>query len=87
MRFDEAVDLAKLLVQSGVGVEVLAIGRFVPHEDVKPDTPWYVSFVADGWAKPNVLRSQKDLERFFPQKFRVTEKIERPTSIQEATLF
>ena len=68
MHFEQAVELAEQVRQLGSDVELLAIGRFLPPEDVRPDTPWMVSFKAKGWARPGVLRSPADIDKLKPKQ-------------------
>jgi hypothetical protein len=66
MTFEEAVELARDATRKLRGVEVIALGRFLPVEDVRPDSPWGVSILLPGWVRPRLLNGPDDLDSMIP---------------------
>jgi hypothetical protein len=59
----EATVLA-IQIAKRTDMEVHAIGRFLPVEDLKPDTPWRISVIVYGADRPQMINHQLDLEKF-----------------------
>ncbi|WP_149496225.1 hypothetical protein [Roseiconus lacunae] len=74
MTFDQCVRLAAHIHNSCVGVDVIAVGRFVPPCSVKASTPWKISIAIDGADKPVFIENDKDLmsvmDRYLPKQNR-----------------
>ena len=66
MTFDAAIDLARDVPKKLKGARVLAIGTFLPVDELRPDSPWRVSVIVPGFARPTVLSSERDLESLLP---------------------
>lgn len=67
MNFEQAVELARRIPEVLPGARVLALGFFVPVDELRDDMPWRVSVNAPDWARPRVLNGPEDLQALLPK--------------------
>ncbi len=87
MTFVAAVMLVELIARDYPRLRVIAIGHFLPIEDLQSDSPWLVSVVVPGHERPIVLRSPNDLKRFEPKAEPRIARTPRPKPETQHTLF
>lgn len=87
MQFEDAVALAARVRAEQPAWEVIAIGRFVPVEDLSSSTPWRVSVNVPGFARPRMLNCENDLKDLVPKPIKPV-MAARPSAIApEGMLF
>lgn len=67
MKLEEAVDLARGVMTCDSRVMIIAIGRFLPSDQIKPDSPWMISIHEPGHERPRILRQTSDISQFQPK--------------------
>ena len=60
VNMEDACFLAREIELSYPRVTVLAVGRFVPPENIKSNTPWKISVIVDGDERPKVIASESE---------------------------
>lgn len=65
MTFDQAICVA-VQAQQMKHLRVLAIGHFVPVDELRVDTPWAISVLAKDFSRPTMIRVPSDLDQFKP---------------------
>ncbi len=61
MTFEQAIAAAQSLHLLAPACVVIAIGRFVPSEQITPASPWKLSVLVDG--RRQVIESQAECDR------------------------
>lgn len=87
MQFEDAVALAIRVRGEYPEWEVIAIGRFVPVEELTRSTPWRVSVNVPGFARPRMLNSENDLEDLSPKPAKPVAAARPATPAAEGMLF
>ena len=60
MNMEDACFLAREMELSYPRVTVLAVGRFLPPEEIQPGSPWKISVAVDGDERPKVIASESE---------------------------
>lgn len=68
MTLDEAIQLARDVVACDPQVMIIAIGRFLPSDQIQADSPWMVSIHEPGHERPRVLIGSGDFAQFKPNE-------------------
>lgn len=87
MLFEDAVALATRVRTEHPEWEVIAIGRFVPIEELTPAIPWRVSINVPGFARPRMLNCENDLQDLQPKPTKPIEAARSSAPAPEGMLF
>lgn len=69
MQFLEALELAQEIYRRCPTWEILAIGRFVPIDQIHSGDTWKISVLARGQDRPRIIRSSSDFDRLRNETF------------------
>ena len=87
MTLDDAVGLARGVVACDSRILIVAIGRFLPIDQIKPDSPWMISIQESGAERPRILRQSSDVSQFQPKQTPVTPLATKAARSAEPMLF
>lgn len=87
MTIDEAIHLARDVVACDSRVMIIAIGRFLPSDQIKADSPWMVSVHEPGHERPRILRQSSELSQFQSKQAPVISSAPKAARSAEPMLF
>ena len=64
MTFDEAIALAQRIDEHYPRLTIVAIGRFVPPAEIRPELPWAITVLVDDSERATVIREPDQLIMF-----------------------
>lgn len=62
MTFTEAITVARTIIDELPHVTVIGIGRFLQVEEIRPDSPWRISVMAEGQDRIRMINEPDDLK-------------------------
>ena len=69
MHFQEAVDIAQKIHRNYPTWTILAIGRFVPPDQIRPETPWKISVIPRGSDRKRLITSTAEFDQIIEETF------------------